>query len=64
MNLYQVKMKIEEQHNTMRVLDVLADTATEAISKAHETVKKREGEDRAEAYRVVALAEKAFEVVP
>lgn len=61
--MYQVKMKIGEQHGTMRIYDVLADTATEAIAKSHEQVKKEQGDERAEEYRVVALAEKASEVI-
>lgn len=63
MNLYQVKLKIGENDGTTQIINVVADTVIEAVSKAHATVAKELGTDRADNYRAVMVAEKAFGVV-
>jgi hypothetical protein len=63
MNLYQVKLKIGENDGTTQIINVVADTVIEAASKAHATISKELGPDKAESYRAVMVAEKAFGVV-
>ena len=63
MNLYQVKLKIGESDGTTQIINVVADTVIEAVSKAHGTIAKELGTDKAEQYRAVMVAEKAFGVV-
>lgn len=63
MNLYQVKLKIGENDGTTQIINVVADTVIEAVAKGHDTIKKELGEEKAEQYRAVMVAEKAYGVV-
>lgn len=65
MNVYQIKMKIAEADDTLRIYDVLADSLQEAVKKAKEINQQQEGSACIgdEWYRVVTAYEKIRGVV-